>query len=253
MKIALAAPRITRDMESNVRNIEKQIAKAHEGGASFILFPETTLTGLINNDDYEHDIKLAVSIDGDIMLRICNAAKEKGIWVCFGFFENNNGCIHDSAVLINPAGDIVLHQRRISPGWRWPNSQQNPSQYAEGVGLNYAETPFGKTAIAICGDMFDEKVVAMLAENKPDLLLFPFARCFTKDITDAQKEWDEHDLPLYLSQVNRIGALTFMSNYMDKPSVHNYFGGAFVVSAAGEMLAALPLHQEGLLFYAYTN
>jgi len=44
-----------------------------------------------------------------------------------------------------------------------------------------------------------------------------------------------------------------MSNYIDEPNADGYFGGAFVVNAEGETLAALSLNQEGLLFYEYKD
>ena len=250
MKIALAVPRITQSINDNINIINALISEACANGASFILLPEATLTGLANNDSYEHDINLSISIKHQIILDFCDRSKKNNIWLSLGFFENDNGCIYDSAVLINPNGEIAIHHRRINPQWRAKNLPSD--KYSEGVEIQSAITPCGKTAIAICGDLFDDRVISMLGQICPDLILFPFARCFFSEVKDAQKEWDETEKYEYINQVKRTGAVVAMSNYIGTTGANgNYFGGAFIINANGEMLASLPLFQEGILYYEF--
>ena len=147
MKIALIVPCLYKDIKTNISKINEFISEACLNGADFILLPEASLTGLINNDVYDHDINIAISIDNKIITDFCNKAKKNNIWLCFGFLENDCGCIYDSAVLINPIGEKVIHYRRINPQWRAKNLPLN--QYSEGVEVKSAITPFGKTAILI--------------------------------------------------------------------------------------------------------
>lgn len=252
MKIALIVPRLIRNVEINIDSINKLILEACANDASFILLPEAVLTGLIIDDIYEHDIRLTISIQHKIIIDFCDKAKDNNIWLCFGFLENDKDCIYDSAVLINPNGEIVIHHRRINPQWRAKNMP--PNQYFEGDEIKYAITPFGKTAVLICGDLFDDRVISMLNKIQPNFILFPFARCFSSKIKDVQKEWDDIEKYEYISQARRTGATVAMSNYIGTTDINDTsFGGAFVVNAKGDMLASLPLLQEGLLYYEYDD
>jgi predicted amidohydrolase len=92
--------------------------------------------------------------------------------------------------------------------------------------------------------------MAKINQINPDFVLFPFGRCFSDDIKDAQKEWDEIEEIEYIKQAQLTGATVIMSNYIGTAEINDTsFGGAFVVSAKGEMLASLPLLQEGILYY----
>jgi len=247
MKIAMIVPHITGDMEANLRTIRNFIADACENGASLVLLPETVLTGLSNTDDYAHDIKLAISIRHDIVRALRDMARACKIWLCFGFFENDGGCIYDSAVLIDPAGEIAIHHRRISPHWHAQNA--SPAQYAQGSSLSHAATPLGKTALVICGDLFDEDVLSMLDEMKPDVVLFPFARCFSPKYINSQRDWDRKGIQEYAGQAKRVGAALVMANIYAGAELGGGFGGAAFVGKNGGVLASFPLCREGILYY----
>ena len=250
MKIALAVPCLYKDVSVNIDVMNSLISEACANGASFLLFPEATITGLINSDVYEHDINISIPLNHKIIVDFCNNAKENSIWLCFGFLENDNGCIYDSAVLINPNGKMALHYRRINPQWRAKNLPA--SQYSEGVEMKYTLTPLGTTAIVICGDLFDDNVIAMLKKVRPNFVLFPFARCFNTNIENVQKEWDETEEAEYINRAKLTGGLVAMTNYIGTEEINDTsFGGAFVVSSSGELLASLHLLQEGLLYYDF--
>ena len=245
--LTAATPTIVNgDIDTNFRTVLENIDQAALCGAQLILFPETVLTGLINNDEYDHDKNLAVPLDSQYILDIREKAKAKGIWVALGFFEIDDGVIYDSTILINDAGQIVLHQQRMSTGWRMPGLPI--TQYAEGTMLQTTETPWGKTGFLICGDLFDTWEGA--TEAKLDLLLFPFARCFSAGVTDFEEAW-KTEWPEYAKQIQQVSAgLTLGANYISpaEPGDHSgYFGGSFMADKDGNRLSALPLNQAGLL------
>jgi N-carbamoylputrescine amidase len=250
MRIALIVPRLIKDINTNIDKINELISEANSNNAKLILLPEAALTGLINNDVYDHDINVAIPINHKIITDFCVKAKNNSVWLCFGFLEKEDDCIYDSAVLINPSGDISIHYRRINPRWRAENLPAN--QYSEGVEIKTAITPLGKTAILICGDLFDDNVISMLDPIHPDFVLFPFARCFHSQTKDIQKEWDEIEKYEYISQAKRTEATVAMTNYIGTADINDTsFGGAFVVDKNGDMLACLPLCEEGILYYEF--
>ncbi len=249
MKVALAVPNITADMSANFKLVWHMIKEASHNGARLVLFPEAVFSGLTNNDVYEHDIQLAMSVRDSRIEKLCKTARDEKMWVCFGFLENHEGCIYDSALLVNPAGKKDIHYRRINPQWRGRNLPFE--QYGEGQIIPTAVTPLGNTAILICGDLFDTNVVSLLRQQKPKLLLFPFARCFPDHIKDEQAEWDTVEVHAYGTQIKLTTAnMALMTNYLaDKSVAGGGFGGAFVMNEGGNVLASLPLMQEGILYF----
>lgn len=246
--LTVAVPIIVNgDIDANLQMIIQYIDKASLQNARLVLFPETCLTGLVNDDNYEHDKNIAIALTSRYILQIREKAKEKGIWVAFGFFEIDDGVIYDAAILINNIGEVVLHQRRTSRGWRASNLPNE--QYAEGIAFETTETPWGKTGFLICGDLFDTWEAAR--DAKLNLLLFPFARCFSNGVEDFEKEWTK-EWPDYAEQIGKVGAdITLGTNYISqyKPSGHSdYFGGAFIADKNGKQLTNRPLNHEGLLY-----
>lgn len=247
MRCAVCVPKLSRNQNDNIKIIFSMMSEAARGKASLALFPETVITGLVNCDVYEKDVKLAPRIDSPLIRSVAEHVKNCGLWTAIGFFELCGETIYDSAILIDNDGKIVLHHRRMNPGWRAEDA--NPSEYGEGTHLDTVITPLGKTAILICGDLFEHGVEAAVNQDI-DLLLFPFARCFSSEVTDFQKEWDENEWPAYSEQIKKIGAFTLMSNYIALPDLAGgAFGGAFAAGPDGELLANKPLFEDGILFY----
>ena len=110
-----------------------------------------------------------------------------------------------------------------------------------------AATPFGKLAILVCGDLFDDEIVGRLRRLEPDFLLFPFARNFNDGSVD-QERWNAEE-PSYAARAAVVGCTTLMTNIIEDSSVTDYpaFGGAMVVSGKGEILARWPLGKPGVL------
>jgi len=72
-------------------------------------------------------------------------------------------------------------------------------------------------------------------------------RCFGDGEWD-QRRWDEEERAAYIERVRMVGVTTLMVNYLaDKELEGGAFGGAMVVSGAGELLASWPLGKPGML------
>jgi len=246
LKVALLVPRVTADPTVNLDRVEQMTADAAGLGARLVLLPEAALTGLINNDDPAHDLPLGQSIPGPATDRLGAVARLHSLWVGFGLFERDGDCLYDSAVLIAPDGSVALKYRRNQP--QWHGIAAGPAIYRQGTSIEIASTPFGSVGFLICGDLFDDALVARFRALRPDLLLFPFARCFPDGSAD-QARWDAEEMPEYARQVVSAGAPALMTNYIGDQDIEECpsFGGAFAVSADGEVAASLPLGVEGAL------
>ena len=246
MRAALVVHRVTIDTSSNMETIRVALNKAANHGADLVLFSEAALTGLINNDDPSHDLPLGQTIPGpatDILSDLC---REKSVWLAIGLLERNASSLYDSAVLIDPNGKIQLKYRRISPGWH--GEKANPTVYRQGEEIHKVETPLGSFAFLICGDLFDDSIVARLRNIGPDWLLFPFARRFGSD-ADAQTQWDREEKEFYVARVKLAGTTTLMTGYLADTDIGGgAFGGAMVVRPDGFVIDSFPLDKSGILY-----
>jgi len=247
MRAGLAVIEVTRDKGKNVGEMIELIHQGARCGVDLILFGEAALTGLINNDDPSHDIAVAEPIPGPTINTLAQAARDAQIYVGTGVLEKEGYYLYDTAVLINPEGEIILKYRRISPGWHGP--RVDLEVYRHGELIPRAETPLGSFAFLICGDLFDDDLAERVKDLSVDWLLFPFARCFNDGLYD-QKRWDEEERSEYARYAAKTGAVCLMANYLSKQELDGgSFGGAMVVGPDGSILAEMPLGQPGLLLY----
>jgi len=164
-----------------------------------------------------------------------------------GLLERDGECLYDSAVLLGPNGDIRLKYRRIQPQWHGRNA--DPNVYRPGDRMLAVSTPWGSLAFAICGDLFDDSIVAQVRAVSPDYLLWPIARSFSDGSFD-QGRWDREEEPEYVARAALTGCTTLLVNLLEDPSLAHYpsVGGAIVVSATGDIVARWPLGQPGILY-----
>ncbi len=209
-----------------------------------LLFPETAPTGLINNGDPNHDLPLGEKIpEGPTTKRLARLCKQLSIYIGITIFERDKNCLYDTAILIDTAGSTILKYRRISKGWR--TSKADPKIYRLGNSMPTVKTSFGKLGFLICGDLFDDKILKLLRQKKPDMVLFLVA-CSFDDRSCNQCRWNK-ELKEYTAQIKKLGATTLMTNYLSDKLSGGYFGGAAVVSKSGKILNSLPLGREGIL------
>jgi predicted amidohydrolase len=97
MKAALAVPRQLSTKRESPTSLLAQIRKAAVMRADLVVFPEAALTGLTNNDDPDHDLKLGVSIPGPETGVIAAAAMHHRVWAAVGLLERAHKAAVDVA------------------------------------------------------------------------------------------------------------------------------------------------------------
>lgn len=245
MKAALVVHRIVPDVDANLRAVLRGIEEASANGADLILFAEAALTGLVNNDCPDHDLPLGTEVPGQLTAQLAAAAAAHGVWLGLGLLEREDGRLYDTALLFTPAGELALRYRRMQP--QWHGQHADSSVYRQGTELPIGRTPLGAFAFLICGDLFDDPIVDRFRALKADWLLCPLARCFSDGALDQQR-WEEEELPDYIERIQCAGTTALMVNYLAGPDLlGGAFGGAWVISPRGAVLASLPLGQEGTL------
>jgi N-carbamoylputrescine amidase len=234
MKASLVVHRVTASIEDNLGLILNSIDDASGRGSDLVMFSETALTGLVNDDVPEHDVVLGAALCGEHVAMVRQRAKANNINVALGIFEVEDNRLFDTALFVDRDGRIGLKYRRISAGWHDPHA--DPEFYGHGTVVEAYQSDIGMVCFLICGDLFDDELVDRVQRQRPDLLLVPFARAFEGG-GHSQGKWEKEELAQYLSRVQRAGVRTLLTNYLDD----DYFGGAFNVEANGRLVNSLPL------------
>jgi predicted amidohydrolase len=187
----------------------------------------------------EELIRFAEPLSGKTNTQLSALAREYGVYLCCGFLEATNKGIFNSAAIIDKSGRIIHVQRKVS---------EKPP-FANGSEVLSVSTPFGKIAILICGDLFDDLTIEKM--DKPvDLLLVPMSRSFDLKSPD-QNRWLKEERSAYLEAVKRAGCLTVLVNALESDVDEGSFGGALVVNEEGHLLAESPHGTDRLLIYDY--
>ena len=249
MKVALGIPRqsLRWTLDETLSAVEAITGTAAAEGADLVLFPELAITPGDNTDDPRHDLPLGQPIPGKVTDCLASAARVHTVHLGIGMLERDGDSLYDAAVLFRPAGDIELKYRRIQPQWHGRNA--DPQVYRQGDEVLIASTALGRFCFAICGDLFDDGIVARIRESAPDYVLWPIARNFS-DGSFNQERWDREEEPAYVAAAASTGATTLMVNRLVDPASSDYpgFGGALVVSGKGAVVARWPLGKPGVLY-----
>ncbi len=210
-----------------------------------IVFPEAVLTGLVNNDDPTHDLSFGIEVPGPEVQELVQLSTQTGMYIALGVLEREGKALYDTAILVTPERGVALRYRRVTPGWHGPKA--DPAIYRHGTGVECVQTPIGAFAFLLCGDLFDDSLVAEVRQRKPDFLLVPMARSLPDGSWD-QKQWDA-EKPFYFEQVRKAGVTTLLTNYLADETLGNdrSFGGAMVVLPDGTLHAEFPIGKEGML------
>ena len=139
------------DVSGNLSRAEKRIATAATQGADVVLLPEALDCGWTHPSA---TLSAGTIPDGDACRRLRAAAKQQGVFVCTGLVECDSRNtqhatrIFNSAVLIDPRGEVILHHRKIN------ELDFARKLYSVGDRLGVAETPWGRAGLMICADAF---------------------------------------------------------------------------------------------------
>ena len=169
------------DRDGNFIRLENALKRAAEMKAQIACFPETCILGWVNPDAHQ----LAHPIPGtkprhDVQ-RLSTLAQRYGMMISVGLAEKNGDSLHDSVVLIDRDGSLLLVHRKINtlPGLMIP-------PYTPGDDIRVAQTRFGKIGLLICADTFVEEHLLELRRQGPDVVLVPFGWAARKE------EWPDH-------------------------------------------------------------
>ena len=170
MSLKLAMGQMLVEGGQAARNLERaarMIADAASLGCRIIVLPECLDIGWT----YPEAPRLARPIPGEHSGALARAAQEAGVYVVAGLTERAADRVFNAAILIDPAGDILLKHRKIN--------ELTIAQdiYAIGNSLSVVDTSLGVIGLNICADNFANSLVLghALARMGARIILAPSA------------------------------------------------------------------------------
>ncbi len=221
---------IDSDREGNFVRIETALQAAQEQGAQIACFPETCILGWVNPEAHS----VACPIPGEDSERLSDLARRYGMMIVAGLAEKDGTKLHDSAVLIDSDGTILLKHRKMNI----LTNLMTPA-YTPGKEIRATNTRFGRLGLLICADTFVAEHLEAMKKQEPDLVLVPYGWAAEKD------KWPEHGKNL-AATVSRaaegIGApvvgVDLVGSITNGPWTGQTYGGQSVVAdASGKILA----------------
>jgi predicted amidohydrolase len=156
------------DKESNFRKLEQYSRQAAARGAKLVITPEGFLDGYVGNDrplDKDKYFAVAEALDGPLMKRVRELARELKIHLAVGFSELRGEQIYNSVVVFGPDGSLVSRYSKTHCGGEPYNT--------EGTEFPVVTTPLGRWGTLICLDRQLPETSRILAIKGAQLILVP--------------------------------------------------------------------------------
>jgi nitrilase len=164
---AVQASPVFMDREATVEKACGLIAEAAGNGARLVVFPETFIPTYpdwiwnvpagritLNQQLYGELLDQAVSIPGMAIDRLCQAARDAGIYVSIGVNERNvnasGGSLFNTNVLINQDGNLIGRHQKLVP----TVSERTIWAYGDPSTLEVCDTEIGKIGGLICHENY---------------------------------------------------------------------------------------------------
>jgi predicted amidohydrolase len=211
-KLALAQMRVVPGQrDENLRVAAENIAAAAKAGAAIVLLPEALDCGWLHSSAFADAGTIP---NGDACLRLSETAKSNGIHVCAGLTERAGDKLFNSAVLISPKGEVVLHHRKIN------ELAMGHRLYACGDRLGVAHTPLGVIGLMICADGFAPNLAISRALGLmgAQIILSPCAWAVPPDHDNVQEPYGRlwidsygpvaKEFGLWIAGASNVGPIT---------------------------------------------
>ncbi|CAI0442952.1 unnamed protein product, partial [Linum tenue] len=190
VRVAAAQMTSVNDLAANFATCSRLVKEAASAGAKLLCLPESfSYIGARDGDS----VKVAEPLDGPIMKQYCSLARESGIWLSLGGFQER-GCddahLCNTHVIVDDGGNIRSTYRKIHlfdvavPGGR----VYKESSFTEaGKDVVAVDSPVGRLGLTVCYDLrFPELYQQLRFQHGAQILLVPSA--FTKITGEAHWE-----------------------------------------------------------------
>ncbi len=247
-KIALIQAVVGDNIDANLENTRRLVAKAAKQGARTVCLQELFATRYFAQSEDEKAFQLAERVPGKTSEFLSELAKEFKVTVVGGsIYElGDDGKRYNTSLILDPAGSIVAKYRKVHVPYD-PNYWEK-FYFAPG-NLGYVNVKVDNITIAplICYDQWFPEPARIHAMNGVQLIFYPTAigwfpemkkyEPWTADRWEAAMRAHASMNAIYVAAVNRTG----------KEGNLTFWGRSFVADPFGEIVARAPEAEEAVL------
>jgi predicted amidohydrolase len=143
------------------------LAHRAAGAADLLVLPEMAATGYLFSDP-EHARQVAEPARGPTLAALAPVAREAGVWLVCGFPEREADALFNSALVINPSGELAFVYRKTllyeaDENWARPGDS----------GYQSFDSQAGRFGVGICMDFNDDRFIDWCTGADLDLVALP--------------------------------------------------------------------------------
>jgi predicted amidohydrolase len=211
-KLAVAQMRVVGGaLETNLAHAAEMIEEAAENGAQLVLLPEAMDLGWTDPSA----LSMAEPVpDGKTARMLIDMAQKHRIHICSGLTEKDGNLVYNTAVLIDPSGELLLLHRKIN------ELDIGHPYYALGRSLQVVHTGLGAIGVLICADASTGKreLLRTLSYMGADVILSPSAWAVPADHDNAKEPYGDlwrnaykpvaKDFRVWIASCSNVGWMT---------------------------------------------
>jgi predicted amidohydrolase len=158
--------------EANFAKLERYARQAAKQGAQVVAAPEGFLEGYVGNQGHSPGLERAKyfavgeEIDGPLMTRVANLARELKIYLLVGYAERRKDRMYNSAAIFSPEGTVSGHYSKC-------HTADDEPFNTKGTEFPVFPTQFGRWGTLICYDRQLPETARTLTLRGAQLILVP--------------------------------------------------------------------------------
>jgi predicted amidohydrolase len=160
------------DKQANLAKLEDFARRAAGQGAQLVMTPEGFLEGYVGNQGRTPDLSwekyaaVGEAIDGPIMTRVRDLARELRIYLLVGFAERRHERMYNSVAIFSPDGRLIHRYSKT-------HTANDEPLNTKGTDLPIVDTPFGRWGTLICFDRQLPETARILTLKGAQFILVP--------------------------------------------------------------------------------
>lgn len=238
------------------------VKEAANEGAELIVFPEAFIGGYPKGtsygavigsrtergrQEYLHYYEGAVTLDGEEVARLAEAAQEFKVALVVGVIERLGNTLYCTALLIHPEDGVVGHHRKLMP----TGSERLVWGFGDGSTLDTMDTSVGRVGSVICWENYMPLMRQAMYAKGTQIYCAPTA--------DDRDTWAASMVHIALEgRVFVLSACQYLTtgevpdeHHVDAEPRENGVlmrGGSMIVAPSGEVLAGPVFNKECILY-----
>lgn len=231
---ACQLPDIHEDVEKSLSLIISYAAKAQVKGAQLVCFPECYLQGYIV--DKEQSYKLALDLSSSKFRYILGRLAQVHPTLVFGLIELREQKLYNTAVVVKQ-GELLGYYRKtkLLPG---------ESVFEAGSDYPVFELDSLKFGINICYDTNFSECAKALSQQNAKLVVCPANNMMRYD---AAQKWKNKHNKSRVQRALEAGLWLISSDVTGERDGRISYGPTALINPRGEVVAQVPLLQEGMI------